>query len=1012
MEKRQKYVCSYDQAGNLVKTIPPAGVNNKHSDAIFLQQVAAARLNVKNGQAEALNKVVPTHTLITDYRYNTLNQVAAQQTPDAGKTTFWYDLLGRLAVSQNSQQALEKKYSYTLYDALGRIIEVGQKPQTELPPTKTPDLLQKWLAGGGLKEQITRTSYDLSYYDGKNTLKGFLEQRNLRNRVSYSMVFDKEPDPDVLGTHSAGTFYSYDIHGNVDTLLQDFNEGVMKATGNRFKKIAYDYDLISGKVNKVAYQAGNQDEFYHRYFYDAENRLTDVYTSRDSLVYEKDSRYAYYKHGPLARSIIGQNQVQGIDYAYTLQGWLKGVNSTNMAPPLNKLSVGDMGADGYPSGNVLNQVARDAFGFALHYYSTANAKDYKPIGGGQPFANAAAAGFGFVSLYNGNIAAMSVNTPKLGEPLLTTYKYDQLQRLTKVNTYKGLNPATNNWNVVSIDDYREELTYDANGNIQTYKRNGTTANNNPLAMDNMNYNYYAGTNKLNHVKDAVPKDNYPEDLDNQETGNYKYDAIGNLISDSAENIKNISWNVYGKMQSIDKKNGDKINYGYDAANNRISETFNNETIFYVRDASGNTMSTYIINDTINKGNLTQSDVHLYGSSRLGIDELNMDVHQPAKATGESRSQKKGSKKYELTDHRGNVMAVVGAHKTQHDNNNDGIVDHYTAQVLSANDSYSFGLKKPFRTYGIGNYAYSYNGKKDDKKAGRGYQNYGMREYDKLTSRFISVDPITDEYPELTPYQFASNRPIDGIDLDGLEFLSTFRSTQLKHFEGSNIIKQQKAADLYQQKQMQEISARASRKIPDVISEYREPDPITKQQRQNYKERALDNAGRYADGTKKPLTKLAENKHFTRFAEKIAMPIVEFAAADGAGKILFKGISVIKEKILYTTVFRTIDAAESNSINTLQKFSFGPNGSNMKQFWTNEEAFNTYINTANGRFANGFKLEAKVPKFLLGKDKILNTATQVDEFLFAPKTINSATINGQKALNELNKEVKNIKITKE
>jgi hypothetical protein len=31
-----------------------------------------------------------------------------------------------------------------------------------------------------------------------------------------------------------------------------------------------------------------------------------------------------------------------------------------------------------------------------------------------------------------------------------------------------------------------------------------------------------------------------------------------------------------------------------------------------------------------------------------------------------------------------------------------------------------------------------------------------------------VDPITDKYPELTPYQFASNTPIQAIDLDGLE----------------------------------------------------------------------------------------------------------------------------------------------------------------------------------------------------------------------------------------------------
>jgi len=32
-----------------------------------------------------------------------------------------------------------------------------------------------------------------------------------------------------------------------------------------------------------------------------------------------------------------------------------------------------------------------------------------------------------------------------------------------------------------------------------------------------------------------------------------------------------------------------------------------------------------------------------------------------------------------------------------------------------------------------------------------------------------VDPLTKSFPKLTPYQYASNRPIDGIDLDGLEY---------------------------------------------------------------------------------------------------------------------------------------------------------------------------------------------------------------------------------------------------
>ncbi|MCZ8023620.1 MAG: hypothetical protein O9294_17785 [Cytophagales bacterium] len=38
---------------------------------------------------------------------------------------------------------------------------------------------------------------------------------------------------------------------------------------------------------------------------------------------------------------------------------------------------------------------------------------------------------------------------------------------------------------------------------------------------------------------------------------------------------------------------------------------------------------------------------------------------------------------------------------------------------------------------------------------------------------LSVDPLTRSYPELTPYQFASNTPIQAIDLDGLEAASAY-----------------------------------------------------------------------------------------------------------------------------------------------------------------------------------------------------------------------------------------------
>ena len=68
------------------------------------------------------------------------------------------------------------------------------------------------------------------------------------------------------------------------------------------------------------------------------------------------------------------------------------------------------------------------------------------------------------------------------------------------------------------------------------------------------------------------------------------------------------------------------------------------------------------------------------------------------------------------------------------------------------------------------YRYGFNSKENDNevKGVGNQQDYGMRIYDTRVGRFLSVDPLTKSYPELTPYQFASNSPLANIDLDGLE----------------------------------------------------------------------------------------------------------------------------------------------------------------------------------------------------------------------------------------------------
>jgi len=77
---------------------------------------------------------------------------------------------------------------------------------------------------------------------------------------------------------------------------------------------------------------------------------------------------------------------------------------------------------------------------------------------------------------------------------------------------------------------------------------------------------------------------------------------------------------------------------------------------------------------------------------------------------------------------------------------------------------------PGRHGNTSDYRYGFNGKEiDNEIKGEGnWQDYGMRMYDPRIGRFPSIDPYTKKYPELTPYQFASNTPIQAIDLDGLE----------------------------------------------------------------------------------------------------------------------------------------------------------------------------------------------------------------------------------------------------
>ncbi|MBS1652274.1 MAG: hypothetical protein JSU07_09720 [Bacteroidetes bacterium] len=763
------------------------------------------------------------------------NIVIALQTPnryarllkeqsDLYSTRFWYDKLGRLVVSQNSKQfnksnpqnnLVKQAFSYTLYDALGRIVEVGEKYEnhTSGSPKFTSifgsfvnsyynvnviddSKLQLWITGAGQRREVTKT-----YYDVQSILSNtFATQSNLRKRVASTTFEDVFDGVDTTFNH--GTHYSYDIHGNVATLWQQNKK--VGVSGQTIKEVDYQYDLISGKVNKVIYSPAQVDQFIHRYTYDADNRITKVETSNDDVIYQLDAKYFYYAHGPLARVEYGKDHVQGMDYAYTLQGWIKGVNS-------NALKKGkDMGRDGdisfvNPNGNF----ARDAMGYSLNYYKgDYEAIDYTkwntPYTRFEAYLNGSNLLNNRNDLFNGNISAMVTTISKpdstlagvvkdpIALPLGNAYRYDQLNRIKRSSSFTNIDTTiSNSWlnnNATIAGLYRNTFTYDANGNIETQvKRDSVGA-----LVDSLTYKYEVvlsnkKRNRLYNVNDFVTSTpaNFGDIKDQGSytnvnvNSNYRYDEIGNLIHDEKEEIDTIRWMVTGKIKAIIRKIGsakDNLYFDYDAMGNRIAKhvyTSSNvwkNSIYYEKDAEGNILGVY--NKKIVGSNMSYKldEQDIYGSSRIGVNQPAIEMIGSVVNNDSSRIYL-GNKSYELSNQLGNMLTSISDKKIQVANIASPLqIDHYVVNILSTTDYYAFGSPMPGRQFNAGNYRYGFQNQEMDneiKGTGNSY-NFKYRVYDARLGKFLSVDPLSKSYPWNSPYAFAENDVIRAIDLEGLE----------------------------------------------------------------------------------------------------------------------------------------------------------------------------------------------------------------------------------------------------
>ena len=212
---------------------------------------------------------------------------------------------------------------------------------------------------------------------------------------------------------------------------------------------------------------------------------------------------------------------------------------------------------------------------------------------------------------------------------------------------------------------------------------------------------------------------------------------------------------------------------YDAMGNRVSKTVIYSNLidgvkevatYYVRDAQGNVMAVYekkLYNN--GKEDFTLQEQHLYGSSRLGMRQTNLLLAK----TGENKEfdlaksgRVLGEKLFELSNHLGNVLAVVSDKKI-HNNDNT-----YSADVVSATDYYPFGGQMPGMVKNSESYRYGFQNQEKQTEITGTPSHYSAEfwMYDSRIGRRWNLDPrpITG----ISNYATFGNNPLLFIDENG------------------------------------------------------------------------------------------------------------------------------------------------------------------------------------------------------------------------------------------------------
>ncbi len=435
------------------------------------------------------------------------------------------------------------------------------------------------------------------------------------------------------------------------------------------------YDVVSPNIKKTKrkHSSSYSSEFTitNDFTYDNRNRLkTNVQTigTQSPVTIVSNN---YNEIGQLYEKNLG-GSAQSVDFKYNIRGWLQSIN----------------GGTSFDDGS-------DKFGMLLEYNTAGH--------------------------LNGNIGKM---TWKSIDDQSSTYDgdqnyvfaYDGLNRLKSANYYgKG-----NDYFTEAGSDTDGKIKYDLNGNILSLNRNYDGS-----GVDHLEYKYVG--NQLNAVDDSWGNgdDQFDETYsEGKPTGEYLYDANGNMVKDANKGISQITYNHLNLPQTITLPGG-TVTYSYDAKGVKLKSV-----------------------ETSGKVKHYLNGIH-YEADAGQSQQIRFIQHS------EGRARWNGSifvYEYNLSDHLGNVRISVGSN----------------GAVVQRDDYYPFGLTFNHWNEHPEN-LYKFQGQEEQTELG--WIQFKWRNHDPALGRFFNIDPLADKYVHNSTYAFSENKVTAHVELEGLEAFS-------------------------------------------------------------------------------------------------------------------------------------------------------------------------------------------------------------------------------------------------